>query len=80
MPFGMSVIFPHSEMSGQSEMNIIAKRTRHLSYRKEGAVSFENERDGINLQKKSMINLYMISFLNDGHFFISKRGAYGERL
>ena len=61
-------------------MNFIPKRcpvTCHIE--KEGAVSFENERDGINLQRKSMINLYMISFLNDGHFFISKRGAYGER-
>ena len=31
--------------------------------------SFENEGAVINLHKKSMINLYMISFLNDGHIF-----------
>ncbi len=31
--------------------------------------SFENEGAVINLHRKSMINLYMISFLNDGHIF-----------
>lgn len=31
--------------------------------------SFENERAVINLNRKSMINLYMISFLNDDHIF-----------
>lgn len=50
-------------------MNFIPKRCPVICHiEKEGAVSFENERDGINLQRKSMINLYMISFLNDGHF------------
>gem|GEM_PF-6144596 len=57
-------------------MNFIPKHCPVICHiEKEGAVSFENERDGINLQR----NLYMISFSNDGHFFISKRGAYGER-
>ena len=31
--------------------------------------SFKNEGAGINLHRKSMINLYMISFRNDGHIF-----------
>ena len=53
-------------------MNFIPKRCPVICHiEKEGAVSSA---------KKSMINLYMISFSNDGHFFISKRGAYGERL
>lgn len=32
-------------------------------------MSFENEGAVINLHRKSMINLYMISFLNDDHIF-----------
>lgn len=59
---------PHSE-----------KQPTHLSYRKKDTASFRNEvsaeviwkwGSAINLYRKSMINLYMISFLNDGHFFI----------
>ena len=48
----MTDISLHSEMSRLSEMNFIPKRCPVICHiEKEGAVSFENERDGINLQR-----------------------------
>ena len=73
------------ESAKRSAINLYAfRRVGHTS-------SFRNERAVINLHRESMINLYMISFWNDGHMagsfwkeghlkmYLARRSRYERR-